>query len=124
MSTKFTAASGTQGISVPTTLPKQPVLVNKIHTLLENQALLPLGSAKDKFNQLEVLLKTIGEIAHKPISVRGEPADARLALMRIEALCEVGQYLAADQGNFIDCAREELANTHVPAIMEMIGGDS
>lgn len=124
MSKKLTAASGAQGISVPTTLPKQPVLVKEIRNLLENEAVLPLGSATDTLSQIEALFKTLAEIAGAPVDSRSDHVTARHALMRIQTLCEMGAYLAADQGNYVDCMREGLADKDIPALLAKLGGES
>lgn len=124
MSKKLTAATGKQGISVPTTLPKGPLSVKEIHTILKDYAVSPMCSATRTLDQLEVLLITLRDVAHAAERNSEDYLGTRAKLKRLKALCEMGAYLAADQAEHLGRMKEGFADTHVPAIVEMLGGES
>lgn len=124
MSKNLIAAVEQQGSPTPTTLPKHPVLVNQIHLLIENEMLLPLGSAADHLNQIDVLFRTIRDIASAPVDARADANVLRLALIQITSLCSTGSYQASDIANYVDCMCESARDDHMPTILAAVGGEA
>lgn len=87
-----------------------------INLLIENRVLLPMGCAVDTLGQLEELAETIRDTARAPIDARSGDSACRLALCRIAKLAEIAAYMAADQGNFIDCEHEYVRDELTPTI--------
>lgn len=100
------------------------VKAKAVSILIDNEVVLPMGSAVDTFVQLEEIAKTIRDTAKAPVDSRSDHQTARNALIRIATLAEVGAYLAADIGNFVDCKREEVEGDHRQTIISAIKGVS
>lgn len=87
-----------------------------INLLIENRVLLLMGCAVDTLGQLEELINTIRDTARAPIDARSDDQAHRSALIRIAKLAEIAAYMAADQGNFIDCEHEYVRDELAPTI--------
>lgn len=118
MSKQVIAAIEQQGCYTPITLPKQSILVNQIHALIESQLLLPMDSGADHFAQLEVLFKTIRDIASA-----ADDSGLQSALLNIKSLAKSGAYQAAEIGNFIGVGCDTARHEHMPTILAAVGGE-
>jgi hypothetical protein len=119
---KLSIRDNPDSVSTPKTVSQGSVKGNpsKAELILENDFLLPMGSAAETLDRLENLFATIALLA--ALARKSQTIDVYDDLLRIESLCKTGRFVADDQGNFCDCMHERARDEHAPALLALLHG--